>query len=69
MNHRQLKEYNESQCEEIRSFKWTESEKAGQDIYPGKKGMNKAAFDWITLYAASYREYWTESHPVEDSKE
>jgi len=33
------------------------------DIYPGKNGLNEAAFDWISRYSSSYRSFWVEEHP------
>ena len=58
MNHQQLLDYNKAQRNEISAFKWTESEKAGRDLFPGKDGNNKAAFVWISLYAQSFNKYW-----------
>ncbi|MCK5602430.1 hypothetical protein KAR91_11185 [Candidatus Pacearchaeota archaeon] len=51
-------EYNHAQCREILNFKWTESEKVHHDLYPGRKGRNKAAFDWIKQYAAAFKKFW-----------
>lgn len=49
----ELKEYLQVQCEEIRKYKWIESERCGYDI-----GNNRAAEEWISKYAASFRRHW-----------
>jgi len=48
-----LKEYLESQAQEIERHKWIESEKAGRDL-----GI-EAVIDWILRYADLFSEhYW-----------
>jgi len=58
-----LKEYLNSQIEEINKIKWIESEKKGSDI-----GFNEAKDIWIDKYAENYRTYWLESHDLEKNK-
>ena len=48
-------EYASGQIEEIKKYKWIESEKVGYDL-----GSN-AVVDWISKYARSYRDYWINS--------
>ncbi|HUS50105.1 MAG TPA: hypothetical protein VMZ91_08060 [Candidatus Paceibacterota bacterium] len=56
--HEELKEYNEAQLKEIHNYKWIESEKAKQDLFPGEKGFTKAALDWIKKYAREFNDFW-----------
>ena len=47
-----LRCYAQAQCEEMKKYRWIESEKAGFDI------GECAYVEWIRKYAKSYREYW-----------
>ncbi len=53
MRHQVLQHFNAAQIEEIKRYKWIESEKRGYDI-----GFNQAAIEWIKLYSQTFREYW-----------
>jgi len=51
-----FKEMMDAQKEEMYRYKWTESEKAGHDVGKG------VYLEWITRYAASWRETWNRTH-------
>jgi hypothetical protein len=53
MTRKDLKIFNHAQIEEIRKYKWIESEKACRDI-----GDNEAAMEWIERFGHAFREYW-----------
>lgn len=44
------------QLEEMKKYKWIESEKAGRDL------GDAAIIDWIHLYAAEFRRIWESIH-------
>lgn len=44
------------QAEEMKKYKWIESEKAGHDL------GNTAISDWIKKYAKNFRELYLKSH-------
>ncbi len=53
MTQQDLKMFNYAQMEEIRKYKWIESEKACRDI-----GDNQAALEWIEKFGDIFRRYW-----------
>jgi len=55
----ELRTYVKVQYEEIDKYRWTESERRGQDI-----GRRVAQDEWISKYARKFREYWEEDHPL-----
>ena len=57
VNDEEFKEINESQKKEMEDFRWIESEKAGHDVGKG------IYLEWITSYAALWRDHWNETHP------
>jgi len=52
------------EVEEMKKHAWIESEKAGHDV--GAEAMR----DWVTKYAAQFREDWEKAHGkvIEDVK-
>ncbi|HOK39516.1 MAG TPA: hypothetical protein PLD27_00555 [bacterium] len=54
-----FKKYIEAQINEIEKYKWIESEKHGYDI-----GRNRAAYEWITKYSKSFRDYWFKTYKL-----
>jgi len=55
----ELRTYIKVQFEEIDKYLFTESEKRGFDI-----GRKVAQAEWISQYAAKFREYWEIDHPI-----
>lgn len=53
MNSKELKMYNLAQIEEIKKYKWIESQRRCCDI-----DENRAALEWISKYAETFREQW-----------
>lgn len=56
INSEKFKQFLSDECSEMRKYKWIESEKAGYDL------GNEAIQDWIKKYAASYRNWWVNTH-------
>ncbi len=51
-----FQEFMKAQVEEIKKYKWIESEKAGKDI--GQVAIK----DWISKYAPVFREEWEKKY-------
>lgn len=54
MNEKELKQFLLAQIEEIKRYKWIESEKRCHDI-----GFQQAALEWISQHSATFKEFWT----------
>lgn len=52
MNTEKMKQFMQDQIEEIKKYKWIESEKANRDL------GEEANKDWILKYAKGFREIW-----------
>ena len=55
----ELRTYIKVQYEEIDKYRWTESEKKGEDI-----GRQVAQAEWVSRYARKFREYWEIDRPI-----
>ena len=55
-----LKEYSIAQVEEIRKYRWIESERAGRDL------GEQCCLEWVKKYAKDFREYWDRTHLCEN---
>jgi len=49
-------EFMHDEQEEIKKYKWIESENAGKDV------GNKACIEWIERYAKDFRKKWYKDH-------
>lgn len=56
MDAQQFKCFMHDQAEEIKRYKWIESEKAGKDL------GNLCCLEWVDKYSATFREFWENSH-------
>ena len=56
MDTEEFREFLTAEIEEIKRFRWIESEKAEHDV--GKD----AELEWVSLFAVSFREWWDCSH-------
>lgn len=48
-----MEDFIRSEVEEILKYKWTESQKAGQDI-----GSERACREWISQHADAFQIWW-----------
>lgn len=56
MNNDAKRQFLEAEAEEMKKHAWIESEKAGRDV--GASAMR----DWVSKYAAQFREDWEATH-------